>query len=110
MSDATEDAVRTLFAGRSYELARSARTSHYSVGYGVSNYQEFAARRVGSVIPMKLQACDVADTNPSRSTLFGGAGGYIFNVDANGLTTGTYGLNFRIGSDPAVLSVPFELR
>ena len=55
------------------------------------------------------------NTNPDLNfrydpTLFGGAGGYIFNMDTNGLTTGTYRLNFRIGSDPAVLSVPFELR
>jgi hypothetical protein len=31
-------------------------------------------------------------------------------MDTSGLTTGTYRLNFRIGSDPTVLSVPFELR
>jgi hypothetical protein len=124
----------------------ASRSHAYTVGYGVCNYQEFGARRVGSVIPMKLQACDVSGANLSRGTLvvtavsiqkvsnsatspvidagnanpdlnfrydptlFGGAGGYIFNMDTSGLTTGTYRLNFRMGSDPAVLSVPFELR
>jgi hypothetical protein len=124
----------------------ASRSHAYTIGYGVCNHQEFGARRVGSVIPMKLQACDVSGANLSRGTLvvtavsiqkvsdsatspvidagnanpdlnfrydptlFGGAGGYIFNLDTSGLTTGTYRLNFRIGSDPAVLSVPFELR
>lgn len=124
----------------------ASRSNAYSVGYGVCNYQEFGARRVGSVIPMKLQACDVSGANLSRGTLvvtavsiqkvsdsatspvidagnanpdlnfrydptlFSGAGGYIFNMDTSGLTTGTYRLNFRMGSDPAVQSVPFELR
>ena len=124
----------------------ASKTNHYSVGYGICNYQEFGARRVGSVVPMKLQACDVSGGNLSRTTLvvtavsiqkvsdsatspvidagnanpdlnfrydptlFGGAGGYIFNMDTSGLSTGTYQLQFKIGSDPAVLSVPFELR
>jgi hypothetical protein len=129
------------------KAGNSSSLSHaYRVGYGVCNHQEFGARRVGSVIPMKLQACDVSGANLSRGTLvvtavnvrkvsdsatspvidagnanpdlnfrydpalFGGAGGYIFNMDTSGLTTGTYRLNFRIGSDPTVLSVPFELR
>lgn len=124
----------------------ASRSHAYSVGYGVCNHQEFAARRVGSVVPMKLQACDASGANLSRPTLlvtavsiqkvsdgaaspvvdagnanpdlnfrydptlFGGIGGYIFNLDTSGLTTGNYQLNFKIGSDPAVLSVPFELR
>jgi hypothetical protein len=124
----------------------ASQSNAYSVGYGICNYQEFGARRVGSVIPMKLQACDVTGANLSRGTLavtalsiqkvsdsatspvidagnanpdlnfrydptlFGGIGGYIFNMDTSGLSTGTYRLNFRIGSDPSVLSVPFELR
>jgi hypothetical protein len=129
------------------KAGNTASLSHaYTVGYGVCNYLEFGARRVGSVIPMKLQACDVSGANLSRGTLvvtavniqkvsdsatspvidagnanpdlnfrydptlFGGIGGYIFNMDTSGLSTGTYRLNFRIGSDPAVLSVPFELR
>jgi hypothetical protein len=58
---------------------------------------------------------DAGNANPDLNfrydpALFGGAGGYIFNMDTSGLTTGTYRLNFRIGSDPTVLSVPFELR
>ncbi len=124
----------------------ASRSNAYSVGYGVCNYQAFGARKVGSVIPIKLQACDVSGTNLSRSTLFtvavsvvmvsnnasstvidagnanpdsnfrydpslfGGAGGYIFNLDTNGLATGTYVLGFRIGSDPSVQTVPFELK
>ena len=58
---------------------------------------------------------DAGNANPDLNfrydpTLFGGAGGYIFNMDTSGLSTGTYQLQFKIGSDPAVLSVPFELR
>ncbi|MCU0990418.1 MAG: PKD domain-containing protein, partial [Xanthomonadales bacterium] len=43
------------------KAGNSSSLSHtYTVGYGVCNHQEFGARRVGSVIPMKLQACDVS--------------------------------------------------
>jgi hypothetical protein len=124
----------------------ASRSNAYSVGYGVCNYQQFAARRSGSVIPIKVQACDASGTNLSRGTLlavavsitkvsdsatlavadagqanpdlnfrfdptlFGGTGGYIFNLDTNGLTTGTYLLRFRIGSDPQLQAVTFEIR
>jgi hypothetical protein len=37
-------------------------------------------------------------------------GGYIFNLSTNGYSTGTYSLNFTVGSDPTVYSALFAVR
>ena len=36
--------------------------------------------------------------------------GYIFNLSTKGLLTGTYTLNFTVGSDATVYSVPFAIK
>ena len=36
--------------------------------------------------------------------------GYIFNLSTKGISTGTYNLNFTVGSDPTPYSVPFAVK
>ncbi len=44
------------------------------------------------------------------STQIGNGGGYIFNLKTTGLATGTYELRFRVGTDSATYSAPFQVR
>jgi len=44
-------------------------THDYSVGYGICGYEQFAARKAGSVIPVKLYVCDAAGANLSSPTI-----------------------------------------
>ncbi len=56
---------------------------------------------------------DAGHANPDdnfRFTAFGDAGGYIFNLKTTGLTTGTYVLVFRAGSDPSTHGVQFQIK
>lgn len=36
--------------------------------------------------------------------------GYIFNLSTKGISTGTYNLNFTVGSDPSIRSVTFAVK
>jgi len=56
---------------------------------------------------------DSGHANPDddfRFTDFDGAGGYIFNLQSKGLTTGTYVLVFRAGADPLTHGVQFQIK
>jgi|GEM_PF-3587383 len=56
---------------------------------------------------------DAGHANPDdnfRFTAFGDAGGYVFNLKTTGLTTGTYVLVFRAGSDPLTHGVQFQIK
>ena len=44
------------------------------------------------------------------ATLGGSGGGYVFNLSTRGLTTGTYLLGLKVGSDPYTYSVRFQVR
>ena len=57
---------------------------------------------------------DAGNSNPDHDFRFdptlGSAGGYIFNLQTTGLSTGTYMLSFTAGTDPATHSVYFQVR
>jgi hypothetical protein len=57
---------------------------------------------------------DTGNANPDNDFRFdatlGGTGGYIFNLSLRGAPTGTYNLNFTVGSDPTVRSVRFAVK
>jgi sugar lactone lactonase YvrE len=57
---------------------------------------------------------DSGNANPDNDFRFditlGPTGGYIFNLSTNGLTTGTYNLNFTAGSDPVSHAAPFQVK
>lgn len=57
---------------------------------------------------------DAGNANPDmdfRFTMFDpSTGGYIFNLQTKGLTTGTYQLSFTVGGDPAIYTVQFQIR
>lgn len=91
--------------------------SHYASGANLSRSTLLAV--AVSVVKVSNQASstviDAGHANPDSNfrydpSLFGGAGGYIFNLDTNGLSTGTYVLGLRIGSDPLLQTVPFEMK
>jgi hypothetical protein len=123
------------------KAGNTASLSHvYTVAYGICGYDPFGARRSGSVIPVKIEACDSSGLNLSRPTLpvtavdvlqvssgviapaldagrsnpgslFRFDGGrYLFNLDTDGFVDGTYRLRFVIGSDPTLHAVEFEIR
>jgi probable HAF family extracellular repeat protein len=54
------------------------------------------------------------NSNPDNDFRFdatlGPTGGYIFNLKTTGLTTGTYNLNFKAGSDTTVYAAPFQVK
>ena len=57
---------------------------------------------------------DAGNANPDNnfrfdSTLTAG-GGYVFNLKTTGLATGIYSLYFRVGSDPTLHAVQFQVR
>jgi hypothetical protein len=57
---------------------------------------------------------DTGNANPDfdfrYDATLGGTGGYIFNLSLRGAPTGTYNLNFRAGTDPALHSAPFAVK
>jgi hypothetical protein len=57
---------------------------------------------------------DTGNANPDfdfrYDATLGGTGGYIFNLSLRGFPTGTYNLNFRAGTDPALHSAPFAVK
>jgi hypothetical protein len=57
---------------------------------------------------------DTGNANPDfdfrYDATLDGTGGYIFNLSLLGLPTGTYNLNFRAGTDPALHSAPFAVK
>jgi hypothetical protein len=57
---------------------------------------------------------DTGNANPDfdfrYDATLGGSGGYIFNLSLRGAPTGTYNLNFRAGTDPALHSAPFAVK
>ncbi|HWW75176.1 MAG TPA: SBBP repeat-containing protein, partial [Pyrinomonadaceae bacterium] len=56
---------------------------------------------------------DSGQANPDdnfRFTTLDGSGGYVFNLQTKGLTTGTYVLVFKAGSDPSTHGVQFQIK
>ncbi|HJQ30550.1 MAG TPA: SBBP repeat-containing protein [Pyrinomonadaceae bacterium] len=56
---------------------------------------------------------DAGQANPDdnfRFTTLDGSGGYVFNLQTKGLTTGTYVLVFKAGSDPSTHGVQFQIK
>jgi hypothetical protein len=57
---------------------------------------------------------DTGNANPDfdfrYDATLDGTGRYIFNLSLRGLPTGTYNLDFRAGTDPALHSAPFAVR
>ena len=57
---------------------------------------------------------DTGNANPDfdfrYDATLGGNGGYIFNLSLRGFSTGTYNLNFRAGTDPALHSARFAVK
>lgn len=57
---------------------------------------------------------DTGNANPDfdfrYDATLGGTGGYVFNLSLRGFPTGTYNLNFTVGSDPTVRSVGFAVK
>jgi hypothetical protein len=57
---------------------------------------------------------DAGDANPDNNFRFDptltAGGGYVFNLKTTGLATGVYNLYFRVGSDPTLHAVQFQVR
>jgi hypothetical protein len=57
---------------------------------------------------------DAGNANPDNDFRYdatlAAAGGYIFNLKTAGLMTGSYNLNFTVGGDSAVYTVPFQVK
>jgi microsomal dipeptidase-like Zn-dependent dipeptidase len=103
-------------------------------------YDQSAAHRANSTVPIRLQLCDANDVNASSESIivtatavtkistaatgtpsdagssnpdseFRFAGGaYIFNLQTTGLTTGVYELTFTATGDPNTHTVQFQIR
>jgi hypothetical protein len=103
-------------------------------------FDQTKAVKAGSTIPIKVRLLDAAAANHSAATLSVNAiavvrvsseavgevqdagnanpdsnfryseAGYIFNLKTTGLATGTYELQFVVGSDPAPYGVSFQVR
>ncbi len=50
------------------------------------------------------------DGNFRYDATLGGTGGYIYNFSTKGLATGTYALEFRVGSDTHLYAAQFQVR
>lgn len=50
------------------------------------------------------------DNNFRYDATLGGMGGYVYNLSTKGLGTGTYALEFTVGSDPHVYQAQFGVR
>ena len=57
---------------------------------------------------------DSGNSNPDDDFRFdstlGSTGGYIFNLETTGLSTGTYSVNFTVTGDPFVYAAGFEVK
>lgn len=57
---------------------------------------------------------DSGNSNPDNDFRYdaglGGTGGYIFNLNTNGLATGSYNLKFTVGTAPTVYTAPFQVK
>lgn len=103
-------------------------------------YDSTKARQSGSTIPIKVQLCDAGGRNVSAasavvtavgiylvSTQVSGAledsgnanpdfnfrftgDSYIFNLSLKGFREGVYALTFKVGEDPTLYSVQFQVR
>ena len=68
-----------------------------------------ASRR--SAPALSRQVDSTGNANPDSGFRYDAAlAGYIFNLSTTGLSTGTYTLNFTVGSDPRAYSVPFAIK
>jgi probable HAF family extracellular repeat protein len=60
------------------------------------------------------QLTDAGNANPDNNFRYdatlGGTGGYIYNLSTKGLATGTYAIEFIVGSNPHVYRAQFEVR
>ena len=52
---------------------------------------------------------DAGNANPDNDFRFSGDS-YIFNLKTTGLTTGVYNLYFRVGADPTLHTVQFQIK
>jgi N-acetylneuraminic acid mutarotase len=103
-------------------------------------FDQTAAHKSGSTVPIKLALCDVANANVSSASVpvvatavfmvstnapgplddsgdanpdnqFRFAGGsYIFNLSLKGYSQGTYTLVFQVGTSPTQYSVQFQVK
>jgi microsomal dipeptidase-like Zn-dependent dipeptidase len=103
-------------------------------------YDQTAAHRANSTVPIRLQLCDAADTNVSSESIVVTAtdvtqistsapgpledagnsnpdnqfrfsgNGYIFNLKTTGLSTGTWAVTFTATGDPNSHQVQFQIR
>jgi hypothetical protein len=57
---------------------------------------------------------DSGNSNPNNDFRFdptlGSGGGYIFNLKTTGLATGSYTLNFTVGTDSTLYTAPFQVK
>jgi probable HAF family extracellular repeat protein len=60
------------------------------------------------------QLADAGNANPDHNFRYdatlGGTGGYIYNLSTKGFATGTYAIEFVVGSNPHVYRAQFEVR
>jgi probable HAF family extracellular repeat protein len=125
----------------SANFTAASKTITQRVNYRVcALYDELRVHQIGSVVPIRLQLCDVAGRNLSSGAIALRAielvrlttnavgevedagqanpdlnfrldgGAYVFNLQTRGLQTGLYQLNFTAGADPYRYSVRFQLR
>jgi len=50
------------------------------------------------------------DSNFRYDATLGGSGGYIFNLKTTGLSTGSYNMNFTVGSDSSSYAAKFQVK
>lgn len=74
--------------------------------------QALSLTQISSSASMTLE--NAGSSNPDNNFRFdstqGTTGGYVFNLQTTGLTTGTYALAFVAGSDPTMHTVTFQVR
>jgi subtilisin-like proprotein convertase family protein len=67
--------------------------------------------KISSYAPGILEDAGNSNSDDNfRFTNFDGAGGYIFNLKTTGLTTGTYALVFKAGTDPTTHIARFQVK
>ncbi|MCA1566650.1 MAG: hypothetical protein LC803_13610 [Acidobacteria bacterium] len=117
------------------------RTANYSVAYVVTPlFDQAAAHKIGSNIPIRLQLWNAANVNQSASSItvtalsvrhvsddapgvlaspgnstpdydFRYSGGsYHFNLQTGGYVRGTYRLAFKAGNDPTTHTLEFQVK
>jgi probable HAF family extracellular repeat protein len=87
-------------------------------------YDPAKVAKSGSTVPIKLRLCNAANANLSAPDIalhvqgggdfryqatLEGAPGYIYNISTKGLSSGSYSLEFTVGSEPAVYAAPFRV-